>query len=1442
MLISLALLVLPNLPWATAGIYINTTTSEGWRNATASDTTGPHSHTTHIYTTRIDAPTSESTGLGAYILQGLATSAYQAALTTNVDEPTQVQSSYNSAEPSAGNTTEPSRASSIAVYSLVLTTNATSHVPTGSGNLTSQLTSSLETYVSASSLRFYNGSTQPVTPDIFSGASRSTTAYGPYLFTSAPSLVVASNERNLNSSGHKDTVSTLLRTSKVLANSTTANTMVTGTGTSFGEACSKSWSAWSVSSNSWTSVHGSPYLTPITPTWSPRKTAVGTASAPYATCNGITRVAGSFTTHTVLTASTSLTTTFDIVRTTFDSAALTSTLPEPSCSVGPAECQYLLKKWHVENPNNRLNQFGIGLFPGTSPPESYPHCAMGTGLGNVTDCFGCWLTGGNAQLFYWPRNDSLAEGTYDCPARYEAGVDLGDSTGTYRNASRPNSIVTTLTDTGYGNFTTVATFVSPTAYFSVGGLQAHNGCTRLPGSVIGTVIPVETAVMQSALLQLPSIPLGDPRYTTVMSFYGAGFAFTQTFVPVNPADLGKSRPIFENYFLVPTWPFGTGEEWSPAGYLYDADYHPVIRLDPEFKLGDPAWKDCYLNVGYDPPVALTAAATVDGPTEPTTTAASEILTTPSTAARPPSTPARPTPAPTSSSNSISRLTFSPHDQTSASTSLNPATDINLTDVASNEQRATTTASASSDAAGVSGEPAASVTPASGSGDGTVSQGLQDLAPVNSDTSVISSPAPDPTQLAASSSAAALVAPSEELPSNTPAQATETGVSSQNVGGAVVSLIDQKSTADSEAPPQTPSVTAVSYATRSVAFSQNVGGAAVSLIDQKSTADSEASSQVPSATDVSVATRLVSLVTAGEQTFTAVHQATEAPQTLANQNPSGALETEALSATIAAYPSATNLASGREPSLSLAAASSTVTDVGGQAHSEGAQSVDNIDAAASVILQGSSASNKQAAQASQPVPVPTTIASSYLVTAGGQTITVIVLPASLAPGSAEQESSRTGSDSQPSARAGTSTYHTTGDPTVPALLVGSQTVKAGGSAVITNGVTISLATSGAALLVDMLTQSLKTLVAPSLTEPAKITDVAHESTILWLEDSTLNVSGTTYSLDSAGAGLIVDGTVPLSGPHIVTTLAPNVPATVLGLALGTTTLSPGGPALTISGKTYSLDPAGTALAIDGTTNASEPVTISLAAPTEVPGLALGSTTRWPGHAAFVGSDTTYSLDSAGTALAVDGTTHAIAAPTTPSPENLSGAAVEGIPFLLGTATTISGTTYSLDAGGTALVIDGAAHVLSSTLAPDILQATSIQGSVLTVEALPSAASLAGGVDALPTQNPETRPDGTQGGGASEGLSITAGQTNSNDGASPTANHGSADAPQNTVFGGGDQNVTSLPSATPTIPETGLPPQSTIEGVSSSQRGAATRSSIRPCVWALVLCMISLWLDV
>ncbi|KAK4963351.1 hypothetical protein LTR10_000979 [Elasticomyces elasticus] len=1437
MLISLTLLVLPSLPWATAGLYINTTTttsSEVWRNATASDTTGPESHTTHTYTTRIDAPTSGSTGLGAYILQGLATSAYQAALTTDVDEPTQVQSSYDSAEPTAGNTIEPSRASAIAVHPLVLTTNTTSHVPSRSRNATSQLTSSLETYVSASSLQDYNGTAQTVTSNILSGASRSTTAYSPYLFTSTPSLVAASSGPDLNSSGHKHTPSALYRTSKVLANLTATTTLVTGT------------------------VHGSPYLTPITPTWSPRKTAVGTASAPYATCNGITRVAGSFTTHTVLTASTSLTTTFDIVRTTFDSAALTSTLPEPSCSVGPAECQYLLKKWHVENPNNRLNQFGIGLFPGTSPPETYPHCAIGTGPGNVTDCFGCWLTGGNAQLFYWPRNDSLAEGTYDCPARYEAGVDLGDSSGTYRNASRPNSIVTTLTDTGYGNFTTVATFVSPTAYFSVGGLQAHNGCTRLPGSVVGTVIPVETAVMQSALLQLPSIPLGDPKYTTVMSvlanraydeydtwfgtgwqFYGAGFAFTQTFVPVNPADLGKSRPTFENYFLVPTWPFGTGEEWSPAGYLYDADYRPVIRLDPEFKLGDPAWKDCYLNVAYDPPVALTAAATVDGPTEPTTTAASEILTTPNTAARPPSTPARPTPAPTSSSNSISRLTLSPQDQTSASTSLNPATDINLTDVASDEQRATTTASASSDAAGVSGEPAASVTPASGSGDGTVSQGLQDLAPVNSDTSAISSSAPDLTQLAASSSAAALVAPSEELPSSTPARATETVFSSQSVGDAIVSLIDRKSTADSEAPPQTPSVTDVSYATRSVASSQNVGGAAVSLIvDQKSTADSEAPSQVPSATDVSIGTRLVSLVTAGEQTFTAVPQATEAPQTLATQNPSGSLETGALSATIAAYPSATNLASGRESSLSLVAASSTVTDVGGQAHSEGAQSVDNIDAATSVVLQGSSESNGQAAQASQPVPVPTTIASSYLVTAGGQTITAIALPASLASGSAEQELIRTGENSQPSASAGTATYDTIGGPRVPALLVGSQTVKAGGSAVVTNGLTISLATSGAALLVDTMTQSLETLVAPSLTESAKITGVAYESTTLRLGDSILHVSGATYSLDAAGTGLLIDGTGLSPSPHIVTKLAPTVPATVLGLALGTTTLSPGGPALTISGKTYSLDPAGTALAIDGTTNAiGEPVTISLAGPTGVPGLALGSTTIWPGHVALVVSDTTYSLDSAGTALAVDGTTHAIAAPATPSPENLSGAAVEGIPFLLGTAITISGITYSLDAGGTALVIDGATHVLSSTLAPDILQTTYIQGSVLTAEALPTAASLAGGVDALPTQNPETRPDG-----ASEGLFITVGQTNSNDGASPTANHGSADAPQNTVFGGVDQNVTSLPSAKPTIPEIGLPPQSTIKGASSSQRGAAARSSTRPCVWALVFCMISRWLDV
>lgn len=148
-------------------------------------------------------------------------------------------------------------------------------------------------------------------------------------------------------------------------------------------ACSSSWSAWSSSSQSFLSEHMSVYTTSALASSVSYTTYSGHASEPYATCGGLPRISGIWTT----TASDA-----SIVSLPASSVPILAThrlanysRPSPSCGIDATECDTLLEQWHDENYlityqfNDSIQTSGTWL---DAPPD-YPHCGSPTKIAMV---------------------------------------------------------------------------------------------------------------------------------------------------------------------------------------------------------------------------------------------------------------------------------------------------------------------------------------------------------------------------------------------------------------------------------------------------------------------------------------------------------------------------------------------------------------------------------------------------------------------------------------------------------------------------------------------------------------------------------------------------------------------------------------------------------------------------------------------------------------------------------------------------------------------------------------------------------------------------------------------------------------------------------------------------------------------------------------------------
>ena len=236
----------------------------------------------------------------------------------------------------------------------------------------------------------------------------------------------------------------------------------------------------------------------------------------------------------------------------------------------------------------------------------------------------------------------------------------------------------------------------------------------------------------------------------------------------------------------------------------------------------------------------------------------------------------------------------------------------------------------------------------------------------------------------------------------------------------------------------------------------------------------------------------------------------------------------------------------------------------------------------------------------------------------------------------------------------------------------------GSAVTVYGTTFSLPSGfhGSSIVINGETQRLSAglpaLTINNLPITATVTDGTTEFIIAPDQTLTpggvLTVSGTTYSLPTAGQGstVVINGATSRLNPSHLPILSLSSEEVTATVARGTTafifgpdqTLTPG-DVVTVSGTTFSLpaSASGSVVVINGVTSTLDPESgVISTPPIVVDGKTITATTR--------DGTTEYVLNSATT-------------------------------LLPGGQLIVDGTTYSLAPGGTALIVNGKTSIISST---------------------------------------------------------------------------------------------------------------------------------------------------
>jgi hypothetical protein len=241
-------------------------------------------------------------------------------------------------------------------------------------------------------------------------------------------------------------------------------------------------------------------------------------------------------------------------------------------------------------------------------------------------------------------------------------------------------------------------------------------------------------------------------------------------------------------------------------------------------------------------------------------------------------------------------------------------------------------------------------------------------------------------------------------------------------------------------------------------------------------------------------------------------------------------------------------------------------------------------------------------------------------------------------------------------------------------------------------------------------------------------------------SALEVSGVTYSLPTSGANIMVNGATSVAQTDIRTVSAvvfgsvTAVPLLAGGYVVGSQVISPGGSAVSLSGTVYSLPASGNSVVVDGKTTAVQAIAtddamitlgsqvLTAVAASIIP-LVIASQTFVPGGSAITVSGTVFSLPSDATgSIVINGHTTALATAASGAfglsigsqqlsftPLNSGIVIASQTLYPGGPAITVKGETLSIPVHGTAVVIQSGTATTTEGLGGYIWQGIAASAS-------------------------------------------------------------------------------------------------------------------------------------
>lgn len=299
------------------------------------------------------------------------------------------------------------------------------------------------------------------------------------------------------------------------------------------------------------------------------------------------------------------------------------------------------------------------------------------------------------------------------------------------------------------------------------------------------------------------------------------------------------------------------------------------------------------------------------------------------------------------------------------------------------------------------------------------------------------------------------------------------------------------------------------------------------------------------------------------------------------------------------------------------------------------------------------------------------------------------------------------------------------------IIGSQTVIPEASGITIDGTFVSLQSSATALVVGPSTRPFAVSQTPDIVtiDGLRFTRGPGSNIVIGKQTitpgaSAIMISGTPVSLAADGTAVAIGGTTfsvpgPASSPSTVQFNGKTFTRTSGSyLAVGSQTLTPGAPAITVSGSPILLAADGTALVVgDSTTGIPIHGQTSTPVIREINGMtftqtsgsafAIGSQTLVPGAPAITISGTPVSLPADGTAIVIGSSTMPpLGSTTIPVVLDLNGNSyteTSGSDFIIGSQTLIpegpaiavNGTLVSLAPAATALVIGTQTEALTTS---------------------------------------------------------------------------------------------------------------------------------------------------